>query len=202
VFDDLAAFARLAAGSRVLEIGPGTRQVTLPLAERGYRVVAVELGQELAAVARRSLVRFSTVDVVVAAFDPQVRIAKTAAALRSGGRLATVATHHIAGGSEAFCAEVQTCYEQWDPATPPGLRQQAADSIPMHATDLDGAAEFEPPVFHRYEWDQAYTTSAIVTCCSPTPAIAPSSRPAAPACWSASPGSSKPATPARSPSAT
>jgi SAM-dependent methyltransferase len=181
VFDDLAAFAQLAPGSRVLEIGPGTGQATLPLAERGYRVVAVELGEELAAVARRELADFPAVEVVVAAFedwllpdepfdavvsatafhwiDPQVRIAKTAAALRPGGVLATIATHHIKGGSEAFFAEAQTCYEHWDPATPPGLRLEPADSIPVDAADLEDSAEFDRPVYHRYEWDQAYTAN-------------------------------------------
>jgi SAM-dependent methyltransferase len=44
LFDDLADLTGIRPGSRVLEIGPGTGQATLPLAERGGRVVAVELG--------------------------------------------------------------------------------------------------------------------------------------------------------------
>jgi SAM-dependent methyltransferase len=182
VFDDLAAYAQLDTGSRILEIGCGTGQATVPLAERGYRVVAVELGPELAAVARRRLAAFPAVEVVVAAFedwpltdepydavvsatafhwiDPEVRVAKTAAALRPGGALATIATHHIAGGDEAFFAEVQTCYERWDPATPPGLRLQTAADIAVDSAELDGSDVFGPPKFFRYEWERAYTTSA------------------------------------------
>src|ERR671933_454382 len=38
LFDDLVAYAGLEAGSRVLEIGCGTGQATLPLAERGLAV--------------------------------------------------------------------------------------------------------------------------------------------------------------------
>jgi protein-L-isoaspartate O-methyltransferase len=49
LFDDLADLTGIRPGSRVLEIGPGTGQATLPLAERGGRVVAVELGPDLAA---------------------------------------------------------------------------------------------------------------------------------------------------------
>ena len=41
MFDDLAA-AGVAPGARVLEIGCGTGQATVPLAERGCRIVAVE----------------------------------------------------------------------------------------------------------------------------------------------------------------
>src|SRR5687768_7131490 len=69
VFEDLMRLARVGPGSRVLEIGCGTGQATVPLAERGCRIVAVELGAQLAAVARRKLARFPAVDVITAAFE-------------------------------------------------------------------------------------------------------------------------------------
>ena len=52
--NDLCQLAEIGAGSRVLEIGPGTGQLTLPLATRGCAIVAVELGAALAAVAQRN----------------------------------------------------------------------------------------------------------------------------------------------------
>src|SRR3712207_9472293 len=61
LFDDLAALAGIGPGCRVLEIGCGTGQATVPLAERGCEVVAVELGPQMAAVARRNLARFPAV---------------------------------------------------------------------------------------------------------------------------------------------
>jgi SAM-dependent methyltransferase len=91
----------------LLEIGCGTGHATVGLTQRGWRVLAVELGTEMAAVARRSLVGFLTVQVVTLAFedrplplrpfdlvfaatafhwvDPDVRVRKAAAALRVGG---------------------------------------------------------------------------------------------------------------------
>jgi 16S rRNA A1518/A1519 N6-dimethyltransferase RsmA/KsgA/DIM1 with predicted DNA glycosylase/AP lyase activity len=56
------------AGS-VLEIGCGTGQATLPLARRGYRVLCVELGENLAAVARRNLKPYPRVEVRTADFE-------------------------------------------------------------------------------------------------------------------------------------
>src|SRR5947209_4923085 len=53
--DDLVDLACLGRGSRVLEIGCGTGQLTVPLAERGVSLVGVELGANLAAIARRKL---------------------------------------------------------------------------------------------------------------------------------------------------
>jgi SAM-dependent methyltransferase len=180
MFDDLAA-AVAPAGARVLEIGCGTGQATVALAERGYRIVAVELGPDMATVARRNLARFDSVEVVTAAFedwplpdepfdlvfsatafhwvDPTVRVSKSAEALRSGGLLATVGTHHIAGGSEAFFVASQDCYERFDPATPPGLRQQSASEIPEDDRELTPSGAFGAARFHRYEWELAYSTA-------------------------------------------
>ncbi len=50
LFDDLVDLAGLRARSRVLEIGCGTDQATIPLAVRGLDVVCVELGEALAVV--------------------------------------------------------------------------------------------------------------------------------------------------------
>jgi tRNA G46 methylase TrmB len=43
VFDDLVALAQLPARARLVEIGCGTGQATVPLAERGYAISASNL---------------------------------------------------------------------------------------------------------------------------------------------------------------
>jgi SAM-dependent methyltransferase len=180
LFDDLAAICGLEPGARVLEIGCGTGQATVPLAERGFRIVAVELGSSLAEVARRNLARFPSVEVVVAAFedwplpaepfdlvlcatafhwlDPAVRLEKAANALRPGGSLAVISTEHIAGGTAPFFVDVQACYERWDPATPPGLRLQPADEIPHASAELERSGSFATIAERRYERDLPYST--------------------------------------------
>src|SRR5690348_4869599 len=69
LFDELMDLAGLGAGDRVLEIGCGTGQATVPLAERGLAVTAVELGAGLAAIARRRLAGFPAAEVVTSAFE-------------------------------------------------------------------------------------------------------------------------------------
>src|SRR5262245_30528997 len=184
VFADLAELAEVGPGCRVLEIGCGTGQATVPLAERGCQIVAVELGAGLAAVARRKLARFPSVEVVVSAFedwplphqpfdvvvaatawhwlDPAVRVAKAARALRPGGALATISTHHVAGGTEAFFAEVQACYQHWDAATPPGLRLPAAAEVGQDRHELDRSGHFGPAAFRRFQWERSYSTVAYL----------------------------------------
>jgi SAM-dependent methyltransferase len=182
MFSDLARLAGIGPGCRVLEIGCGTGQLTLPLAEQGCEIVALDLGAEMAALARRKLLACPSARVIVAAFeewplparpfdavvaatafhwlDPAVRVAKAAAALRPGGALATVATHHVAGGDQGFFVEVQACYERWDSATPAGLRLPAPADIPLDSEELDRSGLFGPASFRRYEWEQTYSTTA------------------------------------------
>ncbi|PZG44986.1 SAM-dependent methyltransferase [Spongiactinospora gelatinilytica] len=177
MFDDLAGVAGLGTGSLVLEIGPGTGQATVPMARRGWEVVAVER-------ARRNLRVFPLVKVVTSAFedwplparpfdavvsatafhwiDPDVRIAKSAQALRPDGVLATVATHHVLGGSVDFFHEVQACYERFDPATPPGLRLSPAAEIPYDREEVETSEGLDPPAFFRYEWELAYSTEHYI----------------------------------------
>ncbi len=161
--------AGLRPGARVLEIGAGTGQATQPLAERKYQVTAIELGPNLAAVASRKLARFPNVAVTVAAFedwplppepfdavvsatafhwlDPAVRVNKTANALRVGGALATIATHHIDGGDAQFFIDVQDCYRRWSGFPFPsrggqgGGLPRAAD-ISQDSTELERSGLF------------------------------------------------------------
>src|SRR3984957_12015704 len=62
LFDDVAAFVHPPADA--LEIGCGPGNASLPLLERGFRIHAVELGENLAAFARERLAAFPfTVEV-------------------------------------------------------------------------------------------------------------------------------------------
>lgn len=184
MFEDLAAVASLAPGSRVLEIACGTGQATLPLAQRGYTVEAVELGAALAAVARRHLAAYPRARVSVSPFeawplpaepfdlvlcatafhwlDPTVRLARCAQALRPGGWLAVVDTVHVDGGatSELF-VQAQECYLAWDPETKPGFRLPSVQDVPVERDDLrdgDEGGRFEPAVLRRYLREVAYST--------------------------------------------
>lgn len=179
LFDDLAALAGLERGSRVLEIAPGTGQASVSLASRGYDLTAVELGEDLAQVARRNLDRFPGARVEVAPFeqwplprrpfdlvasftawhwlDPGVRFAKAADALREGGTLAIVSTHHVDGGTREFFAAAQRCYEKWDPATEPGQRLRPASDITVDDTELLASGRFEHVEHRRYELEISYT---------------------------------------------
>lgn len=181
VFAELAALAGLERGSRVLELGCGTGQATIPLAERSYRIVALELGKGMAALARKKLAPFPSVEVVQAAFeewplpderfdavvaatsfhwvDPAVRVTKAADALRRGGALAVISTHHITGGDAQFFEDVQRCYERRMPWTQAGFGLPTAAEIPRDSDELDTSDRFAGTVLRRHEWELTYSAT-------------------------------------------
>lgn len=69
LFADISEYAQLSPGSRLLEIGCGTGQATVPFLEMGHNVTAVEIGGDLAAFTRQKLSVFSNLVVAHEAFE-------------------------------------------------------------------------------------------------------------------------------------
>lgn len=173
LYDDLGEWA---PGERVLEVGCGTGQATWGLAERAYRVTAIDIGPSTVAKARRNLAGFPGVEVINADFDrwvpegpydlifvatafhwldPTTRAERAAAALRPGGALAVVSTHHVAGGTAEFFEDVQRCYERWDPDTPPDLHLTPEQDV---TDDLGLSPHFTTVATGRYAHTITYET--------------------------------------------
>jgi SAM-dependent methyltransferase len=181
LLDELVALTGLPPRGRVLEVGCGTGRATTALARLGCRVVAVELGDALAEIARRNLASFPNAVVINAPFeewplpgepfdvvtafdawhwlDQEVALEKAAAALRPGGAIAIVGGDHVAGGDTNFFNEMQDCYEQFMPGTPKGLRLADADDIPHKDRGLAAHDAFDVPVFRRWMQETEYTTT-------------------------------------------
>jgi SAM-dependent methyltransferase len=162
----------------VLEIGPGTGQATVPLAERGLAVTAVELGESLAALARHRTERFPGVSVAAAAFedwqdagqtpvravvsfnalhwiDPAVRYTKPAALLAHGGVMVVGGCSWARpGDAEPFWADVQEDYQAVGfPGSPPPPPEQIGA---WHFPD-DARAWFEEVASLRYPFQWSYS---------------------------------------------
>jgi SAM-dependent methyltransferase len=178
IIAELAALTGIRAGTRVLEIGCGTGQLTVPLVDLGAELTAVELGPRLARIAARNartaeilVADFDTwtgprraFDVVVSAtafhwLDPGTRLPRIANLLRPGGCLATIATYHVLGGTEAFFADAQrTVYPRWYPKADPNEARPRPDEI-RNDRDLERGGVFGPITFRRRTWDADYSTA-------------------------------------------
>jgi SAM-dependent methyltransferase len=176
LFDDLVELARIPRGGRVLELGPGTGQATLPLAERGFSITGIELGAGLAAIAREKLAGFPNVEILVADFEAwepdraafdalvaftafhwlasELKYAKPARLLRPGGALAVVEAEHVRD-DDPFWLEVQEDYDTVvpDPANAPSPRP---DEIGDLRAELEAAGYVDVEV-RRYPRTIEYT---------------------------------------------
>jgi SAM-dependent methyltransferase len=69
LFDDVVRLSGIPEGGRILEIGPGTGQATLPLARRGFSILGLELGASMARVCRENCREFPNVEIRNLAFE-------------------------------------------------------------------------------------------------------------------------------------
>jgi SAM-dependent methyltransferase len=69
LFDDLLNIAHPRQGGRILEVGAGSGIATRPFAARGFDVVALEPGAELASLARRNLAAYPNAVVHRVSFE-------------------------------------------------------------------------------------------------------------------------------------
>jgi SAM-dependent methyltransferase len=185
LFGDLADLAGLQAGARVLEIGCGTGQATVPLARRGYSILCVELGEALAAAATRKLAPFANVEVVHANFemweperagfdavvaftafhwlDPELRYEKAARLLRGDGSLAVAGSLHVRRpDGDPFWTDVQEDYDAVVPS-PENRPPPTPDEIDDLRDEIEASGRFEYVASRRYLWDQPYTADEYIS---------------------------------------
>ena len=184
LFDELVALAGLRPGDRLLEIGCATGKATRPLLARGFSVVCVEMGAQLAERARRNLSGlpleihvepFETwegaseaFDLVYAAtawhwVDPAVRYRKAHRLLRPDGHLAFwSALHAFPAGFDPFFAEIQEVYDAIGESHPGEWPPPSPDEIPDDHSKIQGTGLFEDVQIRRYVWATSYTADGYV----------------------------------------
>jgi SAM-dependent methyltransferase len=178
LFDALFTRARCSRGARALEIGCGTGQATRVLADRGLCVLALEPGEQLAALAQQNLSAFPDVEVQsetfeqasldTASFDlviaaqsfhwiaPEVSFSKSWRVLRPGGALAIIGNAVSLNRPPAF-RDIDTAYATHAPTIvgPPVTRWYAADG-PLEGL-MREAEGFRPPQVERFPWTERYS---------------------------------------------
>ena len=180
LLDDLVKLARIPPGGRILEIGPGTGKATVALAARGYALVGVELGPQLAEVAQQNLAPFAQAQIVVADFEdwepvdprerfdavvaftafhwiaPHVRYAKPARLVRGGGALAAIETRHVLpAGADPFWTEVQADFDAIVPH-PDNRPPPAPEDVGDRREEIEASGLFGDVEVRRHVWDVEY----------------------------------------------
>ncbi|MEV4000628.1 class I SAM-dependent methyltransferase [Actinomadura sp. NPDC049753] len=187
LFCDLVAITGVEPPAHLLEVGCGPGKATLPLAQMGFRITAVELGDALAAQARHNLADFPEASVVTSSFedwepptgvrfdlvyaatawkwvDPEVKYAKAAALLPQSGHLAVWgAGHAFPTGFDPFFTEIQHVYDELGEGDggswPPPPPEDQPDPT---ATEFEASGHFAVAATRRYLWTRHYTADQYI----------------------------------------
>ena len=171
---DVIDLSGLRSHGRILEIGCGTGKATRSFAERRYRLVCLDIGADLIAVAKEKLKTFPNVSFIREAFeewqsegtfdliisatafhwvDPKVRYLKASEVLKPKGFLAIFSNQHVRK-DEGFFAESQSLYDKYySPLT---------ENRPTHATNFPGMEAFQAPIKRSYLWTQTYSSDQYI----------------------------------------
>ncbi len=170
LFNTLIRNSHLSDDARILEIGPGTGQATIPMAKRGYNILAIELGEDLANIAKKRLRTYSNVRIIVDTFEnakldsesfdlvysatafhwikPEFKYKKTFRILKPGGYLAEIQTNHVSGiKDDSFFKATQSIYDRYMPSK----------KIPSHTLldekDLKPTSDLDTKLFKLVSFD-------------------------------------------------
>jgi len=161
LFDDLVALAGLKPGDHLIEVGCATGKATRPLARRGFLITCVELGPELAAVARRNLAGYAA--TAWHWIDPDVRYRRAWQALRPGGHLAFWSAGHVfPEGGDPFFAEIQDIYDEIGEALPPGAPRPRPGELPDERAGIEASGLFEVTGVRHYDWERVYPAEEYI----------------------------------------
>jgi SAM-dependent methyltransferase len=185
LFDDLVRLAGLQPGAHLLELGSGTGKATAPLARRGFRVTCLELGEQLAAVARRNLSGFPEVTVIAASFDewrppagevfdlvfaatawhwldPDIRYVRAWELLRPGGHLAFwSATHAFPRDGDPFFDEIQQVYDEIGEGRA-GEGTPRPGELPDDRGDIEASGLFGDLQVRQYDWETRHDAESYI----------------------------------------
>jgi SAM-dependent methyltransferase len=186
VYDRLTTRHGAGPGCDVLEIGPGTGQLTLPLLQLGCRVTAVELGANLSArLAERADGQAADLDIVTSSFedarlpeasfdlvlsatafhwvDPEVGIPKACALLRPGGWFVLV--WNIFGDPDRADPFHDALFEMLERLEPdlalPYVPGSTGPDGASWTSDIDGHGLFEPAAFEVIRWTGTHSTAEL-----------------------------------------
>ena len=172
LYEDILAYINITPESRLLEVGIGTGQATLPFLKMGCHVTAVELGGDLAAFTKNKFSAYENLEIFNTAFedfacsDNSFDLAYSASAfhwipeemgyskifrlLKSGGVFARFANHPYRENSPMHRA-IQGVYEKYFPVPNFPPQRYNAEMAEQNASIgiKYGFSDIQSRVYHR-----------------------------------------------------
>jgi SAM-dependent methyltransferase len=178
LIEDVLALSEISPEGSILEIGCGPGKATLPFARRGYGMLCLELGADLAALARRNCRQYPQVKIRNIAFEdwelqeesfdlvisaqafhwipPEIGYPKIAKALKRTGSVALFWNHYPCPDTEFYRA-LEELYQAHAPQLAQRARRLSSEElISKREAELNATGFFEPAMVKRYPWSAQY----------------------------------------------
>jgi len=176
--ESLIELTGLPSQAQLLEIGAGTGKATRFFAERGYSLLCLEPGANLAAIAARNLEAFPEVKFELCRFEDwqempgrfdlvfsaqafhwvkkEIGFAKAAIALKPSGWLALF-WNMYPGMKGQLVADLDKCYQEIAPGFGTPL-DSSEEKIRQRGEEIEASEFFGPVSIRRFPWSLRYTT--------------------------------------------
>jgi SAM-dependent methyltransferase len=182
--EDVLGLSRVPSGGRILEIGCGSGQATLPFARRGYAMLCLELGKNLAALAAAHCRPYPNVEIQNTSFEvwpvvsrgfdlvmsagafdwipPEVSYRKAAEALNDAGFLALF-SNHSRGADTPFFRAVGELHREIAPGLVGAAQTRSLDVLDREAVAaIDASGLFGRVMVRHYAWWATYSAESYV----------------------------------------
>jgi SAM-dependent methyltransferase len=175
IIDDIISLSGITLDSRILEVGVGTGQMTLPFAKRGYEILGLELGPALAEQARKNLATYPSVRIEITAFEdwksqekfdlflsaqafhwiePAFGLRKAADLLKESGAIALVWNQDVSQET-AFYKAATPLYDKYVPDQP--NRPTPEEAVGRYGLALSQSVYFEEIQERSLTWEITYS---------------------------------------------
>lgn len=174
IVEEIISLSEISKTGRILEVGVGTGQITLPFAKRGYEMVGLELGPALAEQARKNLQNYPNVKIITTAFEEwqseekfdlllsaqafhwietKTGLVKATKFLHDAGTLALVWT--LDESLTAFQKESTPLYDKFIPPQP--NRPTPNEGYERYKRALKESSAFGEVAVREVKWSQTYS---------------------------------------------
>ena len=181
LIEDIITLSEIPENGRIIEIGCGSGQATLPFAQRGYEMQCLDIGKNLLNITRNKLSKYKKVKLINTSFEdwapeleqfdllisatafhwinPEIGFRKAAKTLKKDGCIALFWNLHPTPYT-GFFRDAQRVYQkvvpEWEKPCE-GLNTE--EKIKNLRDKMDPLSLFEDFEVRRYRWDRQYSSS-------------------------------------------
>lgn len=184
LIEDVISLSGIPDDGRILEVGCGTGKATVPFARRGYAMLCLELGGDLARVAGKNCRPYPRVEIDHTSFEdwplqreafdlvisaqafhwipPDIGYAKVAGALKDSGAMALFWNQYPEPEGAFFRALAEVYADKAPQLVDPAKRIPHETLVEKREAEIRASGAFGEVLVKRYPWSERYSADEYV----------------------------------------